>query len=108
MIFARPSIMLTAITHAPSPKLQEGQRTYVARQPIDDQLARRQHEEYCRALRECGAAVRTLDFNRDLPDGVFVEDTAIVLDELAVLASMGAVSRQAEPRAVEPELRQYR
>lgn len=59
-------------------------------------------------LRECGADVRILDTNRDLADCVFVEDTAIVLDEVAVLASMGAESRRAEPAGVEPELRKYR
>lgn len=59
-------------------------------------------------LRKCGAEVLTLDVNRDLPDCVFVEDTAIVLDEGAVLASMGTESRRAEPIGLEPELRQYR
>ena len=59
-------------------------------------------------LRACGADVRTLKINRDLPDCVFVEDTAIVLDELAVLASMGTESRRDEPAGVEPELRRYR
>ena len=50
----------------------------------------------------------TLDVNRDLPDCVFVEDTAIVLDEAAVLASLGIGSRRAEPAGIEPVLRKYR
>ena len=59
-------------------------------------------------LRACGADVFTLDINRDLPDCAFVEDTATVLDEVAVLASMGAESRRAEPAGIELELWKYR
>jgi dimethylargininase len=99
---------MIALTHVPSPNLDQAQRTYVGRVPIDLALAGRQHEAYCRLLRECGATVRTLDVNRELPDSVFIEDTAVVLDEVAVLASMGAPSRRAEPAGVEPELRKYR
>ena len=82
--------------------------TFATRTPIDYDLAVWQHEAYCEMLRECGAQVRTLNINRHLPDSVFVEDTAIVLDEVAVLASMGAESRRAEPAGIEPELRKYR
>jgi dimethylargininase len=99
---------MLALTHVPSPNLDQCQRTYVGRVPIDYGRAVRQHEDYCRLLRQCGAAVRTLDVNRALPDSVFIEDTAVVLDEVAVLASMGAPSRRAEPAGVEPELRKYR
>jgi hypothetical protein len=59
-------------------------------------------------LRECGVRVKTLDVNRDLPDSTFVEDTAIVLDEAAVLASMGTEARQGELAGIERELRKYR
>jgi dimethylargininase len=99
---------MLALTHVPSPNLERCQRTYVAVAPIDYGLAVRQHEDYCRMLRSCGGEVRTLAVNRDLPDGVFIEDTAVVLDEVAVLASMGAPSRRAEPEGIEPELRKYR
>jgi dimethylargininase len=99
---------MIALTHVPSPNLEQCQRTFVAPAPIDHTLAVRQHGAYCAMLRACGAAVYTLDANRDLPDSVFIEDTAIVLDEVAVLASMGAPSRRAEPAGVEPELRKYR
>lgn len=99
---------LTAITHLPSPNLQGGERTYVGRAPIDAALAARQHEAYRDALAGCGATVVTLDDNLALPDGVFVEDTAIVLDEIAVMMSMGAESRRAELPAIEAALRKYR
>jgi dimethylargininase len=59
-------------------------------------------------LERCGAVVETLDVNRDLPDCVFIEDIAIVLDEVAILCSMGHPSRRAEPAGIEPHLRLYR
>jgi dimethylargininase len=99
---------MLALTHVPSPNLDEGRRTHVARVPIDFARAVEQHAAYCRMLRDVGAAVHTLDVNRDLPDSTFIEDTAIVLDELAVLASMGAEERRSEPARLEPELRTYR
>jgi len=99
---------MIAITHVPSPKMEQCERTFVARAPIDYGRATRQHVEYCRVLEACGVDVVTLDVNRDQPDCVFVEDTAIVLDEVAVLASMGAESRRAEPSGVALELAKYR
>jgi len=101
-------VEMLAITHIPSPKLSRCELTFVARTAIDYRRALLQHEAYCRMLRECGAEVRVLDVNRDFPDGVFIEDTAIILDEVAVLASMGAESRRAEPAGIEPVLRKYR
>jgi len=99
---------LIALTHVPSPKLEQGERTHVGRAPIDFAYALRQHGDYCGMLRRLGVEVRTLEVNRDLPDSVFIEDTALVLDELAILASMGASSRRAEPIGIEPVLREYR
>ena len=99
---------LVAITHVPSPRMASGERTYVGREAIDFSLALRQHAAYEDALRACGAHVMQLDSNRDLPDCVFVEDTAIVLDEVAVMMSMGAETRRAEPPAIEAALREYR
>jgi len=99
---------MIAMTHVPSPNMEQCERTYVARTPIDYPRAVRQHEEYCRVLQACGAEVLILEVNRDMPDCAFVEDTAIVLDEVAVLASMGPVSRRSEPAGIELELREYR
>jgi dimethylargininase len=99
---------LVAITHVPSPRLEQGERTYVEHGAIDVALARRQHGAYEDALRACGARVVRLAANRELPDCVFVEDTAIVLDEVAVMMSMGAETRRAEPPAIEAALRDYR
>ena len=49
-----------------------------------------------------------LDVNRTMPDCVFVEDTALVLDELAIMMSPGAESRRGEPAGIEPALKQFR
>lgn len=99
---------LIALTHLPSPNMQHCERTYVDEQVIDYSLALTQHAAYCDALRDAGADVATLDANRSLPDCVFVEDTAIVLDEIAVMMSMGAASRRAEPPAIERALSRWR
>lgn len=96
------------ITHIPSPALEQGERTFIGHDAIDGRLAKRQHEQYIDALRRCDVDVVTLDTNRDMPDCVFVEDTAIVLDEIAVMMSPGAESRRREPAGIEPELRKHR
>ena len=102
------SFGMIAITHVPSPNMQKGERTFVGETWIDYGLALRQHAAYCNALRACGADVITLEVNRQMPDCVFVEDTALVLDEVAVMMSMGAESRRGEPAGIERRLRRYR
>ena len=99
---------LVAITHVPSPNMQRGERTFVDHVAVDYELALRQHAAYRSALQRCGAEVIVLDVNRTMPDCVFVEDTAIVLRELAVMMSPGAESRRAEPAGIEPALREFR
>jgi dimethylargininase len=99
---------IVAITHVPSPHMERCERSYVAPVPVDYGRALRQHDRYCDVLRQCGAEVRTLDVNQPLPDCAFVEDTAIVLEEVAILASMGTESRRGEPAGIAPELRRYR
>ena len=97
-----------ALTHVPSPRMEHCERTFVDRSTIDFARACRQHDAYCQLLRDCGAEVRVLDVNRHYPDSVFIEDTAIVLEEVAVLAAMGTESRRAEPAGIELELRKHR
>jgi dimethylargininase len=99
---------MIAITHVPSPNMQSCERTFVPRAVIDAARARAQHAAYCQALRDCRAQVVTLNVNEELPDAAFIEDTAIVLDEVAVICSMGAASRRDEPARIEPVLREYR
>lgn len=84
--------------------MTECQLTFVERGAIDFALACRQHEEYCRVLRECGAEVRLLDVNLDLPDCAFIEDAAVVLDEAAIIGRMGTEARRPETAGIESEL----
>lgn len=99
---------VVAITHLPSPRMADALRTFIDVEPIDLALAARQHEAYRGMLERAGARVVVLDANLAHADAVFVEDTAIVLDEVAVLTAMGATSRGEEPRGIEPELRRHR
>lgn len=99
---------LVAITNVPSPLLYLGVRTFADEAAVDYAIALREHEQYRDALRECGCRVMSLEVNRDHPDSVFVEDTALVLDEVAIMMSPGAASRRDEPRAIELTLRDYR
>jgi dimethylargininase len=70
--------------------------------------ARAQHAGYIRCLEDLGCSVRRLPAEPDLPDSVFVEDPAVVLDECAVLTRPGAESRRAEVEAIAPALGGYR
>jgi dimethylargininase len=76
--------------------------------PIDYSLAVRQHRAYCEALELSGAEVIELTENSEYADGCFVEDTAVVVDELAVIARMGAESRRGEVAAIKRVLSRYR
>jgi dimethylargininase len=100
--------VLTAITREPAQSLARCELTYVARGPIDTGRAAAQHREYRRALADCGARVVLLPAADGLPDSVFVEDTAVVLDELAILTSPGVASRRAEVPLIEPEIARHR
>lgn len=99
---------MLALAQAPSLRMDLGVRTYVGRTALEFSRVLDQHTGYCRALADCGAQVRVLEVNAHFPDGVFIEDTAVVLDEIAVLASMGTASRRAEPPGVEQALQEYR
>lgn len=78
------------------------------RRPIDLALARRQHAAYEQSLRDAGCEVRQLPEQPDQPDSVFVEDTAVVLDEVAVITRPGAESRHGETEPVAAVLRELR
>jgi len=82
--------------------------TFLAREPIDIERARAQHAAYRAALAAAGAEVVLLPALDGLPDSVFVEDTAIVLDSVAIMSTMGAESRRPETAAMAPVLRRYR
>jgi dimethylargininase len=82
--------------------------THLNRQPINIDLARGQHLEYERQLLKLGLKVIRLSETPDLPDAVFVEDTAVVLDELAVITRPAAISRRKEIDTTATVLKYYR
>jgi len=100
--------MYVALTRAVPPTLADCELTHLARQPIDLGHAVAQHAQYEALLGELGARVERVEAAPDHPDSVFVEDTAVVFDELAILTRPGAASRRAEVDAVAAVLGSYR
>jgi dimethylargininase len=85
--------------------MAEGLVTYAERVPADAALAARQHAGYVAALARAGWEIRTVAPADDLPDSAFVEDTVVVIGDLAVLARPGAAERRAEVAGTEDALR---
>jgi dimethylargininase len=100
--------MLVAITRAVSPAINRCELTNLERLPINLKRAIAQHAAYEEALRSIGVEVQPLPADPDLPDSVFVEDTAIVLDECAVITRPGASSRRPETADIAQALARYR
>jgi dimethylargininase len=88
--------MLLALTRPVPRSIESCELTHLDRQPIDLQRAAAQHDSYRSALEELGCTVEELPRLDDMPDSVFVEDTAVVLDELAIITRPGAASRRGE------------
>ncbi|HEX4347885.1 MAG TPA: N(G),N(G)-dimethylarginine dimethylaminohydrolase [Vicinamibacterales bacterium] len=99
---------LIAITRAVSDALSNCELTHLSRVPIDVARAREQHEAYEAALAELGCRVMQLSSADNTPDSVFIEDTAVVLDELAVICRPGAASRRSEVDVVSGMLWPFR
>jgi dimethylargininase len=82
--------------------------THLERQPIDLDRAEAQHAAYVGLLRSLGLEVVELPPDAAFPDCCFVEDVAVVLDEVALLAMPGAPSRRGESEAVAEALGRFR
>ena len=100
--------MLYALTREISSRFNECELTHLQRTPIDLDQARIQHQTYCTLLDELGCHVITLPAEDTMPDSVFVEDPAIVLENLAVIMRPGAESRRIETESMEESLSPYR
>ncbi|HEY6942335.1 dimethylarginine dimethylaminohydrolase family protein [Dokdonella sp.] len=99
---------MIAITRDVSPSLAACELSFVERAPIDLARAVEQHRAYRAALAALGCEVHDLPAQPDFPDAVFVEDVAIVVDELAVMTRPGAASRRDEGASVAPLLARWR
>jgi dimethylargininase len=100
--------MLTAITRAVSPAIVHCELMFVERQPIDLKKARSQHRAYESLLEKLGVHVHSLPAEPGLPDSMFVEDPAIVLDELAVIMTLGTEVRRREAPSLAQALAKFR
>jgi dimethylargininase len=100
--------MLLALTRSVSPAMARCELTHLTRVPIDPVVAARQHRNYEAALARLGCTLEHVTPAPELPDSVFVEDTAVVLDEIAVIARPGAESRRTEVEAVSAVLARHR
>lgn len=104
----RSKLLTKAITRKVSPAINNCELTHLARTPIDLELANLQHKQYEQCLIDLGCQVNSLPAELDLPDSVFVEDTAIVFDELAIITRPGAESRRKETLSIAQALSPYR
>jgi dimethylargininase len=97
-----------ALTRAVSPNLVECALSFLEREPIDVSLAERQHRAYEAILRDLGLDVVSLPAQTDSPDAVFVEDTTVVVDELAVMTRPALETRRREVASMADVLAGYR
>jgi dimethylargininase len=96
-----------AVTREPSASYSKCCLEFNERRAIDVELARIQHRAYVDALRDCGLHVVVLPAAEAFPDGCFVEDTAVILDDAALITNMGAETRNGEQQAVADCLAQW-
>ena len=99
---------MIAITRAVGPSIANCELTWLQREPIDPLLAQYQHHAYELCLADLGATVVSLPALLSHPDAVFVEDPALVLDEVAVITPMGCESRRGERPSLAAALAHYR
>jgi dimethylargininase len=100
--------MLIAVTREVSASISDCELTHLDRVPIDVERARRQHRTYEAALEAAGCTIVRVEGAPELADAVFIEDAAVVLDEVAVITRPGAVTRRAETASVAEVVGRYR
>lgn len=101
-------MFLIAITRPVSSSIDYCELSQLKRQKIDIDVAREQHHQYEETLQDLGAELHRLPLEERMPDSVFVEDTAIVLDELAIITRPGAEPRRLETKSVAKILSSYK
>ena len=99
---------MLALIREVSPLLGQCELTHLRRERIDAARAARQHRDYSQALQALGCTLEWLPPLPEYPDSVFVEDTAVVLDQIAVVTRPGASSRRGETPSVTAALERHR
>ena len=97
-----------AIARKPGPNFSQGITTAVNAVPPSYEILVSQHEDYIATLKSIGLSVVLLDALPDHPDAYFVEDTAVVTADVAVITNPGAAARKGEEKTIAPVLAQYR
>ncbi len=100
--------MLIAMTRAVSPAIVHCELSFIDRKSIDLATAQEQHRAYETLLQKLGARLISLPAEPGLPDSMFVEDPAIVLDELAVMLPLGTETRRREAPSLAEALSKFR
>lgn len=88
------------LVRAPSPRLSDGELTHLERKPVDAALAHRQWVDYVDVFRARGWDIVEIAPAHEQPDGMFVEDAAVVFGDVVVLCRAGASSRRGEAPSV--------
>jgi dimethylargininase len=97
-----------AIARKPGKNFAQGLTTAVNAKPPQYDLLCKQHETYLETIKSCGLAVILLDPLPDYPDAYFVEDTAVVTPDVAVILNPGAEARKGEEDFMAPVLAKFR
>jgi dimethylargininase len=96
-----------AIVRRPGRNFAEGITTSSLGKP-DFAKAIWQHEAYCEALERCGLSLNILEADERYPDGCFVEDTAVVAGDVAIITNPGAVQRKGEEEEIAEVLSRFK
>ena len=107
VVLIQPVMYTKAIVRRPGKNFAEGITTSTLGKP-DFGKALEQHSAYCDALTGCGLELIVLEADERFPDGCFVEDTAIVTREVAVITRPGAESRLGEEAEISETLSEFR
>jgi dimethylargininase len=97
-----------AVARKPGKNFAQGITTTVSAQRPSYDLILKQHAVYLETLKSVGLEVRVLDPLADYPDAYFVEDTAVVSRDVAVITNPGAVSRRGEENSIAAVLERFR
>jgi dimethylargininase len=100
--------MLTAVTREVSPAMNRCELPYLERVEIQIPKAAEQHRQYAECFRAMGAEAISLPAEPELPDSVFVEDPAVVVDEVAIRTRPDAESRRRKGESLAKTLARFR